>query len=114
MKVLDLISNDANVHMSSLKGYVEADYDQLVSLFGPPTYDSPSADDKVTAEWCLEFLVKEHDGSLNNVRATIYDWKSGDLCRNGKYNWHIGGFNMDSVEAVTQCVENNIKLVESV
>src|SRR6056300_530935 len=77
---------------TSLVGYVEATYEELVYAFGEPTYDDPSADDKVSTEWNLKFYDEDWD---REVIATIYDWKDydgGKTSRSGKpYRWHVGG-----------------------
>lgn len=73
---------------TSLRGYIETSYYDLVGCFGPPNgFES----DKVDARWVITFA----DG----VIATIYNYKNGkNYC--GKVgldvkditNWHIGGF----------------------
>lgn len=73
---------------TSLQGYVEAAYDDLVRVFGPPDEGDGV---KVDAEWAL----LSEDGSV----ATIYNYKDGvnylgadegtpveDITE-----WHIGG-----------------------
>lgn len=73
--------------MTSLQGYVSATYNEIVEVFGVPTYDTPSGDDKVNTEWEM------YDEYAGPVR--IYDWKDydgGELSRSGQpYRWHIGG-----------------------
>ncbi len=73
---------------TSLKGFIMATYDQLVEIFGEPTY---KGGDKTTAEWKLQF----YDGTV----ATIYDWKMYDTPL-GQYDWHIGGYDIQSVNLV--------------
>jgi hypothetical protein len=72
---------------TSLQGYVKASYDQLVKVFGDPTYNETSGDDKVDFEWVLKF----NDGT----EATIYNWKDYDgglyAMSTPDYTWHIGG-----------------------
>ena len=72
---------------TSLQGYVEAYYHQLVEVFGEPE----GGGDKTTVEWCLTF----EDGTV----ATIYDWKEYETPM-GLYRWHIGGRNYNAVHAV--------------
>lgn len=77
---------DVNINMSHLQGYVDANWDELVALFGEPEYLM----DKVDWEWSIQF----EDGTV----ATVYNWKNGPSY--GGYampdrikTWHIGGFN---------------------
>lgn len=70
-----------------LQGYIDADYDTLVELFGEP---DTSEGYKTDAEWCIVF----DDGLV----ATIYDYKTGKNY-NGpdgipaprNRDWHVGG-----------------------
>ena len=101
----ELIDKDASITGTSLQGYIEATYDDLVKAFGEPTFDSTKGDegDKVHTQWALEFEDEED----NLVVATIYDWKEDSAynSRVGKYRWHIGGNSYDAVEAVTAYAE---------
>ena len=101
----ELIDKDASITGTSLQGYIEATYDDLVKAFGKPTYDSTEdgESDKVHTQWALEFEDEED----NLVVATIYDWKEDSAynSRVGKYRWHIGGNSYDAVEAVTDYAE---------
>jgi hypothetical protein len=101
----ELIDKDASITGTSLQGYIEADYEDLVKAFGEPTFDSTKGDegDKVHTQWALEFEDEED----NLVVATIYDWKEENpyTSRSGKYRWHIGGNSYDAVEAVTDYAE---------
>ena len=96
----ELIDKDASITGTSLQGYIEATYDDLVKAFGEPTFDSTKGDegDKVHTQWALEFEDEED----NLVVATIYDWKEDSAynSRVGTYNWHIGGNSYEAVEAV--------------
>ena len=73
-----------NTDGSSLKGYVNATYEELVGLLGFPTFNEPSGDDKVQVEW-----VVEYKGEI----FTIYDWKtfSRYYTENVLERFHIGG-----------------------
>lgn len=79
-----------------LMGYIDIEYDKLVSLFGEPT-DSDGY--KVDAQWEIEF----EDGLV----ATIYNWKDGKNY-NGEEgldvteitDWHIGGHEKDVVDRI--------------
>ena len=101
----ELIDKDASITGTSLQGYIEATYDDLVKAFGKPTYDSTEdgESDKVHTQWALEF--ENEEGDL--IVATIYDWKEENAynSRVGKYRWHIGGNSYDAVEAVTDYAE---------
>ena len=90
---------DADVNMTSLQGYMEAYYHQLVEVFGQPD----GGGDKTTVEWCLSF----EDGTV----ATIYDWKEWET-PTGSYRWHIGGKNSRAVDLVKQTFKQ-AKLVDS-
>ena len=98
--MFELIDKDASITGTSLQGYIEATYDDLVKAFGEPTFDSTKGDegDKVHTQWALEFEDEED----NLVVATIYDWKEDSAynSRVGKYRWHIGGNSYEAVEAV--------------
>ena len=101
----ELIDKDASITGTSLQGYIEATYDDLVKAFGKPAYDSTEdgESDKVHTQWGLEF--ENEEGDL--IVATIYDWKEENAynSRVGKYRWHIGGNSYDAVEAVTDYAE---------
>lgn len=79
-----------------LQGYVTATYDEIVEVFGEPSFkiDAPvgsGEEDKVETEW--EIIGKDYFG--NEIPVTIYDWKCydcGTTSRSGKpFEWHIGG-----------------------
>jgi len=99
-------TNEAN--MTSLQGYIDSTYQQLVRLFGEP---NDGDDYKVQKEWVLKF----EDGTI----ATIYDYKMGD-CYNGSgegvhysdvTDWHIGGHNETALNHVLGIIaEDNKKL----
>ena len=101
----ELIDKDASITGTSLQGYIEATYDDLVKAFGKPSYDSTEdgESDKVHTQWALEF--ENEEGDL--IVATIYDWKEDSAynSRVGKYRWHIGGNSYDAVEAVYDYAE---------
>jgi len=86
MKFTSADWTDANG--TSLQGYVQAYYHQLVAVFGEPE----GGGDKTTVEWVLQF----EDGTV----ATIYDWKESETPM-GLYRWHIGGRNSTAVSRVT-------------
>ena len=41
----ELIDKDASITGTSLQGYIEATYDDLVKAFGEPTFDSTKGDE---------------------------------------------------------------------
>ena len=69
MKIKD-IAHDANVNGTSLRGYVQTTYSQLVATFGP---EDVSGGENTNAEWTLRFTVEE-DGEDREVVASVYDW----------------------------------------
>ena len=77
---------------TSLQGYLQASYDDLVKVFGDPQCTETSGDGKVDTEWELQINDLEFD-TVRNV--TIYNWKDYDggleAMTNPKYEWHIGG-----------------------
>ena len=96
--------NDAVIETSgtSLRGYIDCFYSDLVDTFGYPL-STDFLDHKTDAEWNICF----EDGT----RATIYNWKNGkrylgamglDVCDIAQ--WHIGGFDVKAVELVTKAV----------
>jgi len=64
-------------------------YDDIVRVFGVPSINIPSGDDKVQVEWVFYF-----DG--DNV-FTIYDWKTfdRDYTLQELTTWSIGGHKKD-------------------
>lgn len=87
---------------TSLQGYINATYDRLVSVFGPPNGEPDGY--KTQAEWVLE--------SPAGV-VTIYDYKQGDCyCGEGEgipaeqvTDWHIGGRSEAAAQWVTRQVQ---------
>ena len=81
-KVLSI--ENANESGTSLQGYINATYSQLLETLGKPTYDEPSGDDKVQVEWVVEFK--------GNI-FTIYDWKTGsrEYTENELMKFNVGG-----------------------
>jgi len=98
-----LIDTDANPSGTSLKGHIEANYHDLVEVFGEPKFmgDRDGFSDKVWTEWSLEFENEEGD----MIISTIYDWKEqGPFVSReaAKYRWHIGGNSGESAWAVDE------------
>lgn len=84
-KVLNFQEAEGTIHGSSLRGYIDATYSQLLEVLGEPTYDEPSGDEKTQMEWVVEF-----EGDI----FTIYDWKT--YSRNYTFNetrFNVGGKN---------------------
>ena len=90
-------TNEADVNGTSLQGYVQAYYHQLVEVFGEPE----AGGDKTTVEWCLSFA----DGTV----ATIYDWKEYDTPM-GLYAWHIGGRSQRAVDRVMVAFKQGVRV----
>jgi len=90
-------TNEADANGTSLQGYVQAYYHQLVEVFGEPE----GGGDKTTVEWCLSF----EDGTV----ATIYDWKEYETPM-GLHRWHIGGRNNLAVARVQQAFKQGAKV----
>jgi len=83
-KVLSFQEGDNASHGTSLQGYINATYSQLIELLGKPTYDKPSGDNKIQLEWVVEF---------NDNFFTIYDWKTGsrEYTENELMKFNVGG-----------------------
>jgi hypothetical protein len=58
-------------------------YNEIKNKFGHPTYDEPSSDEKVQAEWDIMFD--------NGVRASIYDYKQYHIPPQSVTDWSVGG-----------------------
>ena len=85
---------------TSYQGIVTTTFDELVNKFGDPTYTDASPYEKVNAQWSLQFDVPTEDGEdYELVTATIYNWKDGYIPTDD-YEWHVGGFDFDSVDLV--------------
>ena len=69
---------------SSLKGYLNLTYEQLVDRLGEPTINEPSGDNKTQVEWIVAF---EDD------LFTVYDWKTfdRDYTLNKLNRFNVGG-----------------------
>jgi len=93
-------TKEADVNGTSLQGYVTACFHELVEVFGEPE----GGGDKTTVEWALEF----EDGTV----ATIYDWKEYDTPM-GKYDWHVGGYNLKAVDRVEQAFKQGLRKAQT-
>jgi len=77
--------------MSSYKGEIVTTYNELINVFGYPTYGPDMTNNTSTCEWIIKF---EDDS-----KGYIYDWKEEKTIY-GKYNWHIGGTSSDIVDRI--------------
>ena len=114
-KILE-IENDESAYTNgtSLVGYVNESYYNLVDVFGEPTHSTPSGDGKVHTEWNLRFKVIENDAQDEDdweiIYATIYDWKEAgpDVARQApKYRWHIGGKSYMADDVVSKAIADH-------
>jgi hypothetical protein len=104
------IEQGGNSNGTSLKGSVNANYNDLVKVFGEPTYKAEESGgmDKVWTEWDIDFEVADEfslddPDASHRVQATIYDWKeSGPYVAReaNSYRWHVGGFDYEAEDAV--------------
>ena len=74
---------------TSLSGYINATYQELVDALGKPTFNEESGDGKTQVEWVVTF---ENIFGEKNV-FTIYDWKtySRDYTENKLDRFNVGG-----------------------
>lgn len=80
---------------TSFKGYMYAQYDQLVAAFGLPRKPHHS-DNKIDVEWIIDTPYGV---------ATIYNYKDGKAYRGESglnpeqiYEWHVGGKTLESYQ----------------
>ena len=85
---------------SSLQGYIDATYKEIVDALGQP--NGLGDEHKIDVEWAFR---------LGNTVFTIYNWKNGyNYCGEsgvavGLMNhWHVGGFGRDAVRAAREAV----------
>lgn len=98
MKITDEVMKMRNG--TSLRGYVNAHYSQLVEMFGEPYIDPENY--KTDVEW----IVPTPYGP-----ATIYNYKNGysylgvsGLKLEEMDEWHVGGKNAESYDWIVQQV----------
>ena len=96
------ITNASESNGTFLQGHIEADYFDLVEVFGEPTSEGDGY--KSDAEWEVKF----DDGTV----ATIYNYKNGkNYCGSlGQAThaitlWNIGGFNTNAAKLVTETMK---------
>lgn len=101
--MITLMRNGISAGGTSLQGYIEADYNTLVQLFGSP---DPGDGYKTQVDWAFEVMDEEG----REYTVTIYDWKQGD-CYLGSGNgtppeaikvWNVGGHNIESLWCVEE------------
>lgn len=64
---------------------------QLIQIFGDPTIQENTGEDKVNFEWDLEC----YDGTV----FTVYDWKEyRPISLDEQIEWHIGGMSLANTE----------------
>jgi hypothetical protein len=83
MKATNITPID-NIGGTSLQGYINASFDELVDMFGEPHYFEPYTGDKVQCEWSFK--------TNNGIVFTIYDWKEYGTHPHDVTSWHIGGY----------------------
>jgi len=82
----------------SRQGELEGIYmDDIVRVFGPPTWDQSSEDGKTQVEWDIKFD--------NGVRASIYDYKQYGVHPQDVDYWSIGGNSPVSAFEVYKAME---------
>ena len=91
-----------DINGTSLQGYINATYDQLVSLFGEPM---DGCGYKTDCEWIVTDM---DEGTI----GTIYNWKNGRnyLGAQGLYpeqitRWHVGGIGRDAVRMFDEILQ---------
>lgn len=93
---------DFSANGSSLQGYIDISYAELVEKLGDP--DSNGDGYKVDAEWIRK------DGE---VIFTICNYKTGPNYNEGAgsveaiRDWHVGGFGREAVEVVRKMFPNH-------
>lgn len=98
-----------NINGTSLQGYLECSYKNLIEVLGEP-HMIGAAGDKVDVEWAYE---------IDGVVFTIYNWKNGK-CYNGDAgdfvenitSWNVGGRNKNAYYLAKSVTEKHTKLVE--
>ena len=84
---------------TSLQGYMEANFSDLVRVFGAPSKWG-SGDGKIQAEW----IYKTPYGV-----ATIYDYKEYDNYLDNVTLWHLGGKDTQATEYLKDHYQTEIK-----
>lgn len=96
---------DANAHETCLKGWVPAEYQELVAAFGKPHNTQL---DKGTVRW----KFKGQNGSV----FTMYDSNLDEMADPpmGVYDWHVGGHSTatDFIKWVTRVLDKQRKAAQ--
>jgi hypothetical protein len=103
---LERINDRSIITGSSLQGYIDITYDQLVEIFGEPISEGDGY--KVDAEWEL---------MIDHTLVTIYNYKDGKNY-NGEdgdavediIEWHIGGHDESAWKAVYDYIQYHVKV----
>lgn len=116
-QILDIENDEsANVNGTSLQGYINESYYNLVDVFGEPTYkaEEKGGFDKVWTEWTLTFKILDEDADSPDdweyVTATIYDWKEEGPSasrQSGSYQWHVGGKNYMAEDVIQKAIADH-------
>jgi len=105
------VNENVDCNGTSLIGYVDASYADLVAALGEPV-SSCSVDYKVTTEWLLE--------DENGDPVTLYDYKQTSLYdprlpsveefrTKPRHRWHIGGNDSLDLDGFKAWLEAGIK-----
>jgi hypothetical protein len=92
---------------SSLKGYINATYEELQAVFGSDIGNLPSddiiglalpKDDKVSSEFRFDCTVRYEDNPDEEeyVKGAIYSWKT-DKIPQQIFTWNVGGYGQEAV-----------------
>ena len=89
---------------TSLQGYGEASYDDLVEMFGTPD-EYISGDGKVTFQFVVDYEIEDDYGTESGT-FTIYDWKGSRPDNNShQFTVNIGGKKIQDAWAAQQAIE---------
>ena len=115
LKVLEYENDDLlNTNGFHYVGVIKTTYDQLVEIFGKPTFTDADPYEKVNAEWTIQSTVVEKDEDPDDYfykGFTIYNWKTGYIPTE-EYEWHIGGDDAEAKEIADAIFENHINTNE--
>jgi len=99
---------NADISGTSLQGYVEATFSELVEALNFPSYQSCDVTEKVNNEWAIAV-----DVGGKKIVVTVYDWKEGDggeAARGGKkMYWHVGGRDQRSLVVLEAILDRSVK-----
>jgi len=80
---------------------LKASVNELIQIFGEPTFEDNTGEDKVNFEWDIEC----QDGTV----FTVYDWKEyRSIGLDEQIEWHIGGMSGADTEKAKREI-NNLK-----